>query len=104
MGCGCPAFRPGCGTEGAYWNQDCEYSDPVHRNGPDLEKCHNNTEESMDVKECWCNTDRLRVPVKTPEETATEDQQCFFRGPAISPPHKVESELRQWIEARIANQ
>jgi len=101
-GCGCAARHNGCGQEGAYWNQDCDYGDPVNHQNIRPETCHNNTETSPDVDECWCKSDNLRVP--RPEDAKTIDQQCFFRAGGLYPSHPLQPEFHEFVGARIANQ
>lgn len=103
-GCGCAARRAGCGEQGPYWNQDCEYGDPVNHQNIDLSTCHNNTETSEDVEQCWCNFDHLRPGTPRPEDATTIDQQCFFRAGGLYPPHPLQSEFHEFVKARIANQ
>jgi len=103
-GCGCAARQPGCGREGAYWNQECEYGDPAHHQQIDESTCHDNTEASPDVDPCWCKAENRNPSTPTPEDTLTTDQQCFFRGGGLYPPHPLESEFHEMVGARIANQ
>lgn len=103
-GCGCAARQVGCGQQGAYWNQDCQYGDPVNHQNIRPETCHNNTETSEDVERCWCKTENLHPSTPRPEDATTTDQQCFFRAGGLYPPHPLQSEFHDFVKARLANQ
>jgi hypothetical protein len=104
-GCGCPARQAqSCGQEGPYWNQDCQYEDMENHRNIDPSTCHDNTDTSPDVEQCWCNTDHLRVGTPKPEDAKTTDLQCFFKGGGLYPPQPQQPEWREFVKARLANQ
>jgi len=105
-GCGC-ATPGGCDTpDGAYQNQECQYEHPEARSGVKKGTCHDNTEKSPDVDQCWCNSDdRRKATTPLPEHAKTTSQQCFFRGPALYPPAGTfTNEYHEAMRARIKNQ
>jgi len=105
-GCGCAAKRGGCGPpDSAYGNQDCEYEDRSHRSGIKEDTCHNNTESSPDVDNCWCKANHRDHDTPRPEDTKTESQQCFFRLGGIYPANgPFPDELHDFVKARLWNQ
>jgi hypothetical protein len=103
-GCGCAAREHGCGQEGPYWNQDCEYHPPGTHQEIDLSTCHNNTETSEDVEQCWCNAPDRRSDYPKPEDTITEALQCYFKAGGLYPPHPQKPEFHEFVKARLAHQ
>jgi len=107
-GCGCGSKMQGnCDVEDApFKNQDCKYApnDPAHWK-PLNGTCKTNTESSPNVETCWCHSQHRQADTPTAAEQTTTSQQCYFRGPAMYPPHgSFESELREMALARLANQ
>jgi len=105
-GCGCPSMHPGScdAMDTAYRNQDCEWKHPESHSGPIPGTCKNNTEISPDVDECWCKSSHPRKDFHSPAELNTMDQQCFFKSGGLIVGESGNSELHEFVKARIASQ
>lgn len=107
-GCGCASkYDRNCGQDAApYKNQECEYADWDKAEWTPIPgTCKNNTDLSPLVERCWCNSQDRHPSTPLPKDAITTSQQCYFKLPAMYPPKgNFSSELRDMMQARIANQ
>lgn len=97
-GCGCAAEDSSCGRKGPYQNLDC-------RDYNDLSTCHNNTDQSPNVEECWCKSTHRRSSTPAPEDQTTTSQQCYYKlGGLYLPNGLQQSELHEMVVGRVSNQ